>query len=416
MFVVGWLAYASTYFLRKPLGVIKSDMEHELNFTKSQLGLFDTALLLPYALIQIFFGSLGDKFGPRKTFGVCLILSGISMITFGNWSDFNVLATLLFLNGAFQSLCWATVNKGLGAWVADDQRNTVFGYFGTCPFVGGIIGTAFAVHLQTAYGWRQTHYIPAFICFIMGGLVLWFLKSPKELNCEVPGKESNIVTSKTEQKTLTMAELWRIPMVPEVAITVFCLKTVRYCMYMWLPMFLLQHLGYSKANAGMFSTMFEIGGILGSATIGYCLKRFFDNKSLLGSTVGTLLSAVALIAFIVTANMGIFVNSVVMIIVGFLNCGPDIILVGPFPTELGEMDGRNAASAVIGFVNGVGSIGTFIEGPLIGWVSDRYGWSGMFYSMILLSFVGAVTCYRAHRIYEIKKKSTMSLGNIVVNH
>lgn len=45
----------------------------------------------------------------------------------------------------------------------------------------------------------------------MGGLVLWFLKSPKELNCEVPGKESNIVTSKTEQKTLTMAELWRIP-------------------------------------------------------------------------------------------------------------------------------------------------------------------------------------------------------------
>jgi hypothetical protein len=29
--------------------------------------------------------------------------------------------------------------------VADSQRNTVFGYFGTCPFVGGILGTAFAV-------------------------------------------------------------------------------------------------------------------------------------------------------------------------------------------------------------------------------------------------------------------------------
>lgn len=28
-------------------------MEEELKFTKSQLGLFDSALLLPYALIQV---------------------------------------------------------------------------------------------------------------------------------------------------------------------------------------------------------------------------------------------------------------------------------------------------------------------------------------------------------------------------
>lgn len=53
VFVVGWLAYASTYFLRKPLGVIKSDMEKDLKLTKSELGLFDTALLLPYALVQV---------------------------------------------------------------------------------------------------------------------------------------------------------------------------------------------------------------------------------------------------------------------------------------------------------------------------------------------------------------------------
>lgn len=28
-------------------------MEKELGFTKSQLGVFDTALLLPYALVQV---------------------------------------------------------------------------------------------------------------------------------------------------------------------------------------------------------------------------------------------------------------------------------------------------------------------------------------------------------------------------
>lgn len=53
VFLTGWLAYATTYFLRKPLGVIKSDMENELGFTKSELGIFDSALLLPYALVQV---------------------------------------------------------------------------------------------------------------------------------------------------------------------------------------------------------------------------------------------------------------------------------------------------------------------------------------------------------------------------
>jgi OPA family glycerol-3-phosphate transporter-like MFS transporter 1/2 len=46
---------------------------------------------------------------------------------------------------------------------------------------------------------------------------------------------------------------------------------------MWLPMYLLQQLKYSKTNAGMFSTMFEIGGIIGSASIGFVLKKYFKN-------------------------------------------------------------------------------------------------------------------------------------------
>ena len=68
----------------------------------------------------------------------------------------------------------------------------------------------------------------------------------------------------------------------------------------------------------MFSTMFEIGGIVGSASIGYVLGRFFNNKSLLGSTVETFLSAVGLIIFIGTAEMGILVNSIIMILICIL--------------------------------------------------------------------------------------------------
>ena len=52
-FSLVWLAYCATYFLRKPLGVIKTDLGAELGLSKTQLGLADLALTLPYTLVQV---------------------------------------------------------------------------------------------------------------------------------------------------------------------------------------------------------------------------------------------------------------------------------------------------------------------------------------------------------------------------
>ena len=52
-FSLVWLAYCATYFLRKPLGVIKTDLGAELGLSKTQLGWTDLALTLPYTLVQV---------------------------------------------------------------------------------------------------------------------------------------------------------------------------------------------------------------------------------------------------------------------------------------------------------------------------------------------------------------------------
>lgn len=52
---------------------------------------------------------------------------------------------------------------------------------------------------------------------------------------------------------------------------------------------------------------------------------------------------------------------------------------------------------------GFGSVGTFLEGPIIGLISAHYGWSGMFYMMIGLSGVGALAVLRALSIYNSRQ-------------
>ncbi|XP_064607504.1 uncharacterized protein LOC135471968 [Liolophura sinensis] len=400
IFGFSWVAYAGTYFLRKPLGVIKADLETDLNFTKTQLGWLDTSLLLPYALMQMFMGPVGDKFGPRKTFGVSLILSGLSMTSFGLWNSCYIFAALLFLNGAAQSQCWPSSGKAVSAWFSDSSRNTVFGAYGTSAFAGGIIGTTLAVYLQTTYGWRSVYLPPSVFLVIIGVLVLFLYRQPGELGVIVPGKEPSAKSSASENQLNSWFEIWKIPCVPEIALAMLCLKIVRYCMYMWLPMYLQNHLKYSKGMAGMFSTMFEIGAVFGSAGSGWVIDRCFQSRSVFGTLVSMLLSTLALVLFYLSSEWGIVFNSIFLILAGLFNAGPDVILGGSLPAELGELNGRKAAAAVVGLVNGFGSIGTFMEGPVVGLVTSVWGWSFMFHLLVMLSLLGTASVYKAALNYS----------------
>ncbi|XP_041347592.1 putative glycerol-3-phosphate transporter 5 isoform X2 [Gigantopelta aegis] len=401
IFILGWIAYASTYILRKPLGVIKAELEIALPVSRTELGWLDSALLFPYAFVQMFFGHVGDRFGARVTFGICLILSALSMVSFGYWDDLYMLMILLFLTGAAQAHCWPNCTKALLSWFPDKVRNSVFGMFGTCAFSGGILGTIIAVYLQTHYGWRHVYLFPSLFVAAIGVVVLFTFSQPSEVGIQVPGKEQNTVSNeKTAQQSLSILQLWKIPMIAEVAVAMFCLKVVRYTMYMWLPMYLLKHLGYTKGMAGVFSTAFEVGGVVGSGLVGFVLDRYFPNRTLVGTAISIALSTLALCVFVVTSSWGLAVNSICMFLAGAFNAGPDTLLGGSIPIELGEKDNRNSGSATVGLVNGFGSIGTCIEGPVIGLISTYYGWTGMFYVMIGLSALATVTVFKASVIYK----------------
>lgn len=47
---------------------------------------------------------------------------------------------------------------------------------------------------------------------------------------------------------------------------------------------------------------------------------------------------------------------------------------------------------------GIGSLGTVVQGPLVALIADYYGWTGMFYLMIILSLLGALAVLRASTI------------------
>ena len=396
-FCLIWVGYALTYFLRKPLGVIKADLRDQAGLNEAQLGWLDAALLAPYALAQMALAPAGERLGPRRTLGFGLVTAGISMLPFGLWGGAGVMAVMLALNGAAQSCCWPACARALADWFPDDRRNSVFGLFGTSAFGGGILGTALAVYLQAAYGWRLVHLLPALLCMCFGLLVLLVLYSPDELGVTVHEKESPAAkaASPGAAEGLTWRDVWQIPVIPEVAISLFFLKLVRYAMYMWLPMFLSQQLHYSRQAAGLLSLSFDVGAVIGSAAMGMAVDRLFSGRALTGCMLSAVASTLSLLLFSLTSGWGAPVNGLLLLLAGVFNGGPDTLLGAAIPTELGRRDERRAAQAACGAVNGFGSVGTFLEGPLLGAVALHLGWESVFYSMVLSSALSVLCVLRA---------------------
>src|SRR5262245_59563916 len=65
-FALTWVSYASVYFTRKNLAVVKSRLHEDLGITTKQLGAIDFSYLVVYAIGQFLSGVLGDRIGPRR--------------------------------------------------------------------------------------------------------------------------------------------------------------------------------------------------------------------------------------------------------------------------------------------------------------------------------------------------------------
>lgn len=382
-------------------------LRHDFVSSKSELGWLDLSLLLPYASIQIAFSSAWDRSVPRPVIAACMALTSVAMLLFGATHSLLPVCLCLLVSGAAQAPLWPNITKVLSSWHPEDRLSSVFGVISTAPYVGALAGTALAIYIQDRLGWRYV-FLPAGVAGVLVGLaVLVFLQMPKDVNMEIPGviqKNPSGKTAAAAAETSSFGQLWSIPGVPELTAGVFCLKFVRYCMYMWLPLYLIEHLGYSKTHGGLFSTLFDIGGIAGGPVLGIYVDKLYSDKPLWGIYQLMMIGTATFILVALIASWGVGYCSVLLIMAGASNCGPDSLLTGSVPMMIGEKYGRHNGAAVTSLVNGVGSVGAIVEGPIIGLVSQHVGWLGVMGCMIVLTFFATLSILKAFLILRIEDK------------
>ncbi len=252
--------------------------------------------------------------------------------------------------------------------------------------------------------------------------------SPSSLPSSSSSAAASPAPATTEGRSVTFAELLAIPNVGRVTCAYLCTKTVRYSFLMWLPMYF-QSCGIPIEIAAVLASSLEAGNIVCSLIQGFVIEKIFKGRKFMTAAAGCGVLFTCLIVFIITASSTLtdvsaatsaaavisnpssasisspslpapsatptttvggpllLLLGVTMFVAGIGE--PGTLISGSICADLGE-EGGNVQGALSGLVNGVGTIGTVLQGPVIGFISTRFGWMYAFGMLAGLSAISIV--------------------------
>ncbi|CAI0629545.1 unnamed protein product [Linum tenue] len=455
--IITFLAYASFHASRKPPSIVKSVLGPTtsnsslaesnsssldagwapFNGTEGtqRLGELDLAFLSAYAFGMYFAGHAGDRINLRLFLVFGMVGSGVLTVVFGlgYWLDIHWLAFFVgvqILCGLFQSIGWPCVVAVVGNWSGKSKRGLIMGVWTSHTSVGNIVGSVLASAVLE-FGWGWSFVLPGFLIILVAVLVFLFLVvSPEEMGYELPGKEiemnentNGVETAEkgeseetvllgTEDSVSSTAigflEAWRLPGVAPFAFCLFFSKLVAYTFLYWLP-FYIRHTAVagvhlSHKTAGILSTVFDIGGVLGGIVAGFVSDQI--EARAVTSVMFLLLSIPALILYRVYGSISMATNIALMFISGSLVNGPYALITTAVAADLGTQDtikgNSRALATVTAIIDGTGSVGAALGPLLAGYISTR-GWNSVFFMLIVSISFAALFLIRLAKI-EIEEK------------
>ncbi|GAA4172720.1 MFS transporter [Gryllotalpicola koreensis] len=279
--------YAISYLDRTNISTAGPTIMGALHLNATQFGIAVSAFSIPYALLQIFGGNLGERFGARKSlfwigvlWGVATIATGFSV---GLWS----LVGARLLLGLTESAAFPTATSAMSRWVPPDRNGFAQGVVHSASrlgnavapiLVGGLIIWGDSLDTFLA-GWQ--------ISFLLVGLlsVIWALmwmisyRDRPQNHPKVTELELSEIPRELE-KAARPATPWvrLIRTILPVAIVDFGYGWVLWVFLTWIPTFLSDTFDLPLSKYALFTSVVLVGGVVGD-TVGGVFADFLLRRT-----------------------------------------------------------------------------------------------------------------------------------------
>lgn len=220
-FHITWLTFFFCFFAWFGIAPLMPLVAEQLHLTKAQKGNIGIASVSATIIARLVIGRLVDKWGPRKTYTLLLLLSAIPVLLIGLSNSYisfllfrlsiGVIGASFVITQYHTSVMFAPNIKGTANAVAGGWGNTGGGATQIImPLIAaGFVGLGW---VSTANSWRLAMIVPGIILFIMAFVYYRFTKDTPQGNLDeiampVTKKQNTLLLAAKDYRTwiLTVA-------------------------------------------------------------------------------------------------------------------------------------------------------------------------------------------------------------------
>jgi sugar phosphate permease len=398
LFAATWLSYAGFYVCRKVYAVLKQPLKEQFGFDDVHVAWPWTVYLITYMLGQFVAAWLGRRMESRRVLAYGMSVAAACNVALGFLVDSHSASVFLWMcvtmgiHGLAQAMGWPHNVALFANWTRRAERGTLFGIWGTCYQVGGIVGKGLAGFLLGWLGMAWSFFGSSILFFAITVLfVFWARERPQSVGLSLednaePDVSAADAHSKDAQRKEPLPHGF-LGLVVAIGFIYFGFKFVRYALDSWSALILGEQFHLSPTIAAYLSTAFDWIGFLGVIVAGIWSDRTRGSRRLpvvFWMTLGCLLCT-TLMWFTGLQSTIVFV--VLLGLMGFTLLGPDSLLSGACAMDAGS---RRQAALAAGVINGLGSIGPIVQEPSIGWIKQTYGVHSVFLLLVVIVFATTV--------------------------
>jgi MFS family permease len=176
------IAFTATFVVALPhmsLPVLFEEISADLGLSLVQVGWIWGVGSVMAILVGLVGGSVGDRFGPRRTLAAACLLMGIAGAARGLSNGFVMLALTALITGLAQWSIPMNLHKACGIWFPDKQLGMANGVVAVGMALGFLSGSLFAATVFSPLlgGWRNVLFAYGAVSILFG--LFWWLSQEK---------------------------------------------------------------------------------------------------------------------------------------------------------------------------------------------------------------------------------------------
>ncbi|NGQ79333.1 hexose-6-phosphate:phosphate antiporter [Staphylococcus aureus] len=274
-FFVVFFVYMAMYLIRNNFKAAQPFLKEEIGLSTLELGYIGLAFSITYGLGKTLLGYFVDGRNTKRIISFLLILSAITVLIMGFvlsyfGSVMGLLIVLWGLNGVFQSVGGPASYSTISRWAPRTKRGRYLGFWNTSHNIGGAIAGGVALWGANVFFHGNVigmFIFPSVIALLIGIATLFIGKDdPEELGWnraeeiwEEPVDKENI-----DSQGMTKWEIFKKYILGNPVIWILCVSNVfvyivRIGIDNWAPLYVSEHLHFSKGDAVNTIFYFEIG-------------------------------------------------------------------------------------------------------------------------------------------------------------